>query len=1703
MSENLSMNVSVDVSIDGAKKQLEALSKKYSEEISDMKKKGVINFSTRDEDFKKFRESLKSIKDEFKSIGDGKLSDNVKKYTNDIKELVSEFNKLKGTNLKFGKTDFSKELTSNLKEFHKLKSEEIKNKIEVANQTVKIKEETSKKVKKINDQQLSDELNSSSKQVSKVEEGILLVKQRMKELRKEAFQVYSKNVDNKGRGDTLRNIEQVVSSANDFLLDYRAQNGIKNSSLMRQLARELNKDIREDIWNSYNKNNNSQKATLKEAEDIFKVHYDKLLKITSDFNNKMISMKDYSLGKKLIKSDLDNDLRNNSIKTTTPQFKKVSEDFNSTYNEAIKKHKQYIDSINALDKQRSKEQSKQAIKEHKDYIDSMNSLDKQRNKEQSKQAVKEFKKNEEYSKVESEYKIHKENMDKIREQHHKGLIDDIEYRKQYNKIINELNSKFSNINQSNLSKNKDKFMNEFKSQYNIEDIKKYTLELQNLFKDKFSAVFDSNNNKRFKSSVDMQEFINDLKYQQKEVIKIAKELNIEASKEFSIIKEQMKNSINNLSGVRLTRYDDLKEKLKAIGGTTKEIIRETNNYNKIDVKDIWSRHSEKAKEYKHSVDGITESLRRQGNLANQVTDKFLSRGVNSIISGLATRMIGIGAASKAMSMVGETTQMHASAEAEEFGLRATARTMGIDEKKMEQSLNSIVSQGIISRSQAVQAMKLDLERRSKAGISANEALKQSEESLNRQMLLASVQRQRHYADAGSAMIAYYEGIKDGSSKLSDATGITKNISQIHKEFVDRLNALNPGLKLTVKTMTEKQKIEAEINEEISQSIRLETERGRIQQLTAVQISKINSNIDESYKRIGSSLSGVYLTAKGFYASFLETAANTLDFLDKLSAYSKAEYAVGTLGDIKSGKNEKTVREHKDFLDKASPEEIRQYLKDGKLPKNASMVDYKKYEQESNETLTNQSKKKENELKSYEETLKQLKDQVTIEKNKTKEKIQLIKNRKLSKQEEINEINAINNISKQNIDKIYNSGEESIISSSKSHNENIDKDIASMTKRFSLAKENIGKMGLTGKLLQDRLKILEKQQENNIKAMNSNKIKEDSPEMESIRTSFDKERSSNYQRFVQSSSSSNENSIDKKIADLKQRKEELDNEINNKKISNENISIKDDINQIENAYNILFSTLDHDNKMGVLTDIETQNQRIILSQSKAIEQENAYNQLLDNINNKKQSLNKETEGYYQQEIELSKDKKKNELNLLELGIKKQIIESKLLDLEKERTELEGKKTQNKEKNNIDTGKLERDLELLKKTKQLNEDIANIEQRTNIGKIRLQYADSNIEDYDKNGRITIDTKLKAKELLAIEEHKVDLKSIDDKMALYSREQDEYKRLLREREVLVEQHNLRMLNMSREQTFESTRNSREMVRSTFEEMRSFGSSFASEYLRISDENNRRSRDDEEKKLSRWIKIREAIKNALDASIIKLTGKLFDNMVDGFLNSSKNKTTSMGAQLGMLLSDSSSFNQPLDENGEQKSLFKTTIPNIGGFFSRFYDVLTGKQVYNDKGERIDEKTESYLDKGNKPNNDMAKKLVEGGLKSVTTASMNATAATATINAGTVVVNGLGGAAGGSGGAGVLGMIGAAVSGGKSTGEVAATAPSAVSQSYVPSGNLSEPSFSPNMATNNMYSSVNNFSNNINISGKVDNRTSSQIVSEQMRNQVIFGRNL
>ncbi|WP_339191984.1 hypothetical protein NST68_21175 [Paenibacillus sp. FSL E2-0230] len=290
------------------------------------------------------------------------------------------------------------------------------------------------------------------------------------------------------------------------------------------------------------------------------------------------------------------------------------------------------------------------------------------------------------------------------------------------------------------------------------------------------------------------------------------------------------------------------------------------------VGEIQARITLDIAEFRRNLD---EARRRIQELEDQ--SRRGADGMRDMSSALA----GIGAGAALTKLVSEMKQAVDAATKlyNAFaGLNAVAKGFGIQTKDAQAAAQDLAKRGFLSLTESVLAYK--------TAMSTGLGLEQSTKLINSLADSAAYNRQSFYT-MGGAIQASLDGIKNGNSVLSDAVGVTKNLSVMQKEYARTIGT-------TAGRLTDAQKIQAAYNGFINEgAIFTGNADQAMQDFTGTQ-ARFTAATDEATVAFGQAFTPLFKTV-------LETLTPTIIALAEFTTENKAlvsaaaASSVGVLG----------------------------------------------------------------------------------------------------------------------------------------------------------------------------------------------------------------------------------------------------------------------------------------------------------------------------------------------------------------------------------------------------------------------------------------------------------------------------------------------------------------------------------------------------------------------------------------------------------------------------------------------------------------------------------------------------------------------------------------------------------------------------------------------------------------------------------------
>ncbi|WP_339811109.1 hypothetical protein MKY63_00660 [Paenibacillus sp. FSL R7-0189] len=204
------------------------------------------------------------------------------------------------------------------------------------------------------------------------------------------------------------------------------------------------------------------------------------------------------------------------------------------------------------------------------------------------------------------------------------------------------------------------------------------------------------------------------------------------------------------------------------------------------VGEIQARITLDIAEFRRNLDEARRRIQELEDQSRRGADGM--RNLGSALAGLGAGAALTKLVREMQSVVAESTKLYNAFQ----GLNAVAKGFGIQTGDAQQAAQDLAKRGFLSLTESVLAFK--------TAMSTGLDLEESTKLINSLADSAAYNRQSFYT-MGGAIQASLDGIKNGNSVLSDAVGVTKNLSVMQKEYAASIGT-------TVGRLTDAQKIQA-------------------------------------------------------------------------------------------------------------------------------------------------------------------------------------------------------------------------------------------------------------------------------------------------------------------------------------------------------------------------------------------------------------------------------------------------------------------------------------------------------------------------------------------------------------------------------------------------------------------------------------------------------------------------------------------------------------------------------------------------------------------------------------------------------------------------------------------------------------------------------------------------------------------------------
>lgn len=194
-------------------------------------------------------------------------------------------------------------------------------------------------------------------------------------------------------------------------------------------------------------------------------------------------------------------------------------------------------------------------------------------------------------------------------------------------------------------------------------------------------------------------------------------------------------------------------------------------------------------EYRQSVEKAKRQTEELGDGADKAKRKF--EGLESALTAIASSAALGGFKQMISSVIDESNRLYNAMQ----GLIEVSKALGQDVDEVTRAAQDLAAKGFMSVAEASQALKTTLA----MGLGLEESIK----LINAMADAAAYNRQAHYS-WGEAIVVSIEGIKNQNSVMTDAVGVTKNLSVMYDEYAKSIGK-------TAATLSDAEKVQAAYN----------------------------------------------------------------------------------------------------------------------------------------------------------------------------------------------------------------------------------------------------------------------------------------------------------------------------------------------------------------------------------------------------------------------------------------------------------------------------------------------------------------------------------------------------------------------------------------------------------------------------------------------------------------------------------------------------------------------------------------------------------------------------------------------------------------------------------------------------------------------------------------------------------------------------
>lgn len=209
----------------------------------------------------------------------------------------------------------------------------------------------------------------------------------------------------------------------------------------------------------------------------------------------------------------------------------------------------------------------------------------------------------------------------------------------------------------------------------------------------------------------------------------------------------------------------------------------------MDIGSIKAKIELDASNYKRNVETVKKQTKEVGDGAEKTKKSF--QGLESALTAVGSSAALYGLTRVIKSAVDEASRLQMSMQ----GLIEVSKALNVEVDKSTKLAEELASRGFMTIQESAEAVKTSLA----AGLN----LEETTDLINALADAAAYNRESHLG-WGEAVVQALRGIKQGNSTLTDAAGITTNLSVMHERYADSIGK-------SVGTLSEAEKVQAAYN----------------------------------------------------------------------------------------------------------------------------------------------------------------------------------------------------------------------------------------------------------------------------------------------------------------------------------------------------------------------------------------------------------------------------------------------------------------------------------------------------------------------------------------------------------------------------------------------------------------------------------------------------------------------------------------------------------------------------------------------------------------------------------------------------------------------------------------------------------------------------------------------------------------------------